>query len=456
MKPRLLIVDDDPAILESLAERFSARGYSIRTAGDGARAVALAETGVDVILLDLQLPRGDGMWVLARLAEESIDATVIVITAHGSIERAVDAMKSGAYDFFEKPFDPARIEESVARAAERARLLRANSALKGGSEAHQFIYADPQLQRLVTQAKRAATSAATVLLLGESGTGKEVLARAIHDWSPRADGPFVAVNCAALSETLLESELFGHEQGAFTGANARRAGKIEASHGGTLFLDEIGDTTEGFQTKLLRVLQERRFERVGGNQTIEIDLRCVAATNRDLKALVAAGQFREDLFYRLDVIALELPPLRERDGDVERLAQHFVSSFAEQLGRPGLQLAPDALRALLKYPWPGNIRELRNVIERAAVLADGCELGIEDLPPEFSIGSFSDVGSGADGAAKDKSSRAFHDRVESFRRQILSEALSEHGGNQTQAAEALGLQRSYLARLLKKYGLLGS
>ncbi len=452
MKPRLLIVDDDPAILESLEERFSARGYSTQTAADGAEAVEVAQGGIDIMLLDLQLPRGDGLWVLQRLNEESIEATVIVITAHGTVGRAVEAMKAGAYDFLEKPFDPDRVEEAVARAWERARLLLTNRALQGSAVSDEFVYADDRMQRLVQQAERAAKSASTVLLLGESGTGKEVLARSIHGWSPRNEGPFVAVNCAALSETLLESELFGHERGAFTGAQKRRTGKIEASHGGTLFLDEIGDTTPGFQKRLLRVLQEHRFERVGGNQAIEVDLRCVAATNKDLKSMVAEGSFREDLFYRLNVIALELPPLRERSTDIERLAMHFVALFAAQLGLTGLALEPEALLALKSYSWPGNIRELRNVIERGAVLSDGRSLGIEDLPPEIALGSVA-----SESAACDQSAGAnalgFHARVEAYRRDVLKSALAEHGDNQTQAAKALGLQRSYLARLLKKYGL---
>lgn len=450
MNPRLLIVDDDPAILESLEERFRSRDYAVSTAVNGKDAVAAALGGVDVILLDLQLPEGDGLWVLDQLAEHSVSATVIVITAHGSVERAVDAMQKGAYDFLEKPFEAARVEEAVTRAWERARLLLANRALRNGTDTRGFVFADERMQTLAAQAKRAAGSNATVLLLGESGTGKEVLARAIHDWSSRSEGPFVAVNCAALSETLLESELFGHEAGAFTGARNRREGKIEASHGGTLFLDEIGDTTPGFQKKLLRVLQERRFERVGGNQTLEVDLRCVAATNRDLRAMIEAGTFREDLYYRLNVIALDLPPLRERGGDVEQLSLHFTQLFSEQLGRPGLSLSDEALGALRAYSWPGNIRELRNVIERAAVLAEDNTLTVEDLPPEFSTGSAS-CSNGMNGTEE----TGFHDRVESYRCEVLRKALEDHEGNQTRAAETLGLQRSYFARLLKKYGLTG-
>jgi len=447
--PRLLVVDDDEAIAESLAERFSARGYSVTIAGTGGDAVAAA-TEADVMLLDLQLPGGDGLWVLERLKAEELAPTVVVITAHGTVGRAVEAMKGGAYDFLEKPFEPKRVEEAVARAAERARLLVSNRALRAAAPRAEMVFADPAMARLAGQAERAAGSNATVLLLGESGTGKEVLARAVHDWSTRASGPFVAVNCAALSETLLESELFGHEAGAFTGATGRRAGKVEASHGGTLFLDEIGDTSPGFQKRLLRVLQEKRFERVGGDRSIEVDLRCVAATNRDLKAMVEAGTFREDLYYRLNVIALELPPLRDRPTDVQALVAHFCAHFAATLGRPGLHLAPDALAALEAHPWPGNIRELRNVIERAAVLAETSELTCLDLPADLTaaVGDES-----ASSAACATDANGFHAQVEAFRRQLLAQALASHEGHQTRAAEALGLQRSYFARLLKKYGL---
>ncbi len=441
MKPRLLIVDDDPAIREALAERCTAREYAVSTAASGAEALERARSGVDLVLLDLMLPQGDGLWVLRRLREERIVATVVVITAHGTIERAVEAMRAGAYDFLQKPFEPRLVEETLRRALERTRLLAENRALRGALPEDGLVVADQRMERVLATARKAARSDATVLLLGESGTGKEVLARAIHRWSDRSGRPFVAVNCVALAETLLESELFGHEKGAFTGAGERRVGRIEAAHGGTLFLDEIGDTSSAFQTKLLRVLEQHSFERVGGARSLEVDLRVVAATNRDLRRAVAEGRFREDLYYRLNVIALEIPPLRERPLDVEALARHFVAHFAREVKRPGLALSEEALVCLRAQSWPGNVRELRNAIERAVVLCEGPCLEPEDLPGELA------------GSAEGPPDGGFHGRVEAFRRSAIEQALAEAGGNQTAAAKRLGLQRTYLARLIRKYGL---
>jgi len=439
VKARLLIVDDDAAIRAALAERFRARDYAVTTAASGAEALERARRGVELVLLDLMLPQGDGLWVLERLREEGLTPTVVVITAHGSVERAVEAMRAGAYDFLQKPFEPALVEETLRRALERTRLLAENRALRVAEAGDGPLAADPRMQAVLATARRAAASEATVLLLGESGTGKEVLARAIHRWSPRADGPFVAVNCAALAESLLESELFGHEKGAFTGAHERRVGCLEAAHGGTLFLDELGDTSPALQAKLLRVLEQRAFERVGGARTIEVDLRVVAATNRDLKERVAAGAFREDLYYRLNVIALTVPPLRERPADVEALARHFVSELAREVKRPGLVLADDALARLRAHAWPGNVRELRNALERAVVLAEGERIEADDLPEEL--------------GASLESAAGFHGRVEGFRRALLRDTLAESGGNQAEAARRLGLQRTYLARLVRRYGL---
>src|SRR5262245_48003432 len=440
MKPRLLIVDDDASIRAALAERFAAGAFAVSTASSGEEALECVRRGVELVLLDLMLPRGDGLWVLRKLREEGLAPTVVVITAHGSVVKAVEAMRAGAYDFLQKPFEPELVEETLRRALERTRLVAENRSLRTRRSATEPIVADPRMERVLGAARKAAKSDATVLLLGESGTGKEVLAQEIHRTSERAAGPFVAVSCAALSESLLESELFGHEKGAFTGAGATHVGRIEAAHGGTLFLDEIGDTSAALQAKLLRVLQERRFERVGGRRTLEVDLRLIAATNRDLRARVAASEFREDLFYRLNVITLELPPLRERPLDVVALARHFVEQFARELKRPGLALSPAALVLLRAHAWPGNVRELRNVLERAAVLSEGAAIEPEDLPEELRAGASLPV----DG---------FHGRVDFFRRELLRETLAESGGNQTEAARRLGLQRTYLARLIKKYGL---
>ena len=427
--PRLLVVDDDAHIAQGLAERFKARGFGVSMAASGKDAFAkITREHPDVVLLDLQLPEGDGFWVLKRLREEGIEATVVVITAFGTVDKAVQAMKEGAYDFIQKPFEPSLVEETVRRAIERTslkRVVRANSIdvpLVG-------------LSSVVDLAKKVARSDATVLLLGESGTGKEVIARSLHRWSGRAEGPFVAVNAAALAESLLESELFGHEKGAFTGAQARRAGKFELAHGGTIFLDEIGDISAPLQTKLLRVLQERAFERVGGTQTVTVDTRVVAATNRDLKARVAEGAFREDLFYRLNVVSLTLPPLRDRRADIRPLAVHFLREI-----RPGVQFSPEAMKALEGYDWPGNARELRNAIERAAVLLEGAVIGPADLPGDVRLpASLPEDG--------------YHGRVDGYRKRLIQETLARFGGNQTKAAETLKLQRTYLARLIRQMGI---
>ncbi len=421
---RILVVDDDAHIRQALAERFAARKFEVSSAGSGREAFAkICRERPDVVLLDLQLPEGDGFWVLKRLREEGVEATVVVITAFGTVDKAVQAMKEGAYDFLQKPFEPSLVEETVRRAMERTSLRRT-------VKAHSVEPTVIGLASAVELARKAARSDATVLLLGESGTGKEVIARFIH-----REGPFVAVNAAALAETLLESELFGHEKGAFTGAQARRAGKFELAHGGTIFLDEIGDISPALQAKLLRVLQERAFERVGGTETLTVDVRIVAATNQDLKKRVAEGKFREDLYYRLNVISITLPPLRERRADIRPLAEHFLK---EQKG--AARFAPETLEALERYDWPGNVRELRNAIERAVALHDGGEITPGDLPPEV-----------LHSAALPADS--FHGEVEEFRRRLIQETLARFGGNQTRAAEALKLQRTYLARLIRQLGL---
>ena len=418
----ILVVDDDAHIRQALVERFTARKFDVRSAESGKDALSkIVNEQPDVVLLDLQLPDGDGFWVLQRLREEGVEATVVVITAFGTVDKAVQAMKEGAYDFIQKPFEPALVEETVRRALERSSLRRTVRA------------AEPAvigLAAAVELARKAAKSDATVLLLGESGTGKEVIARYIH-----RSGPFVAVNAAALAETLLESELFGHEKGAFTGAVARRPGKFELAHGGTIFLDEIGDITPAMQAKLLRVLQERAFERVGGTETLTVDVRVIAATNRDLKKRVAEGQFREDLYYRLNVLSIALAPLRERRADIRPLAEHFLREL-----KPGARLAADTLQALERYDWPGNARELRNAVERAVALSEAEEIGPGDLPPELLL-------------SESLPPDSFHGQVEDFRRRLIRETLARHGGNQTRAAEALKLQRTYLARLIRQLGL---
>jgi DNA-binding NtrC family response regulator len=440
VKPRLLIVDDDPSITASLSERFRGRGFEVAAAASGTEALSRAGEEPDVILLDLQLPRGDGLSVLRGLRAEGVESAVVVITAHGSIEKAVEAMREGAYDFIEKPFEPARIEEAVRRALERTVLRRENRALRAGPAGGRVVTADPRSEEVVRLARKAAATTSTVLLLGESGTGKEILARRIHEWSGRAAGPYLPVNCAALAETLLESELFGHEKGAFTGATARKPGKFEAADGGTLFLDEIGDVSLAFQAKLLRVLEERSFERVGGTRRIDVDVRVIAATHRDLESAVGEGRFRQDLYYRLNVVAIRLPPLRERRRDIAPLAEHFAAEVSRDAKRSAVTISPEAMRVLEAHSWPGNIRELRNAIERAVVFCEEGTITPADLPPDL------------EGAADLEEGAGFHRRVEEFRKEVIREALEAAGGNQTRAAEALGLQRTYLARLIRRYG----
>ncbi len=426
---RLLIVDDDPNIRQALVERFQARKLDVSHAASGKEALSrIQREHPDVVLLDLQLPEGDGFWVLRQLRDEGVEATVVVITAFGSVDKAVQAMREGAYDFIQKPFEPSLIEETVRRALERSTLRRA-------ARAHGIEPPIIGLAATVETARKAAKSDATVLLLGESGTGKEVIARAVHRWSGRAAGPIVAVNAAALAETLLESELFGHEKGAFTGALARKPGKFELAQGGTIFLDEIGDITPALQAKLLRVLQERAFERVGGTETVTVDVRVVAATNRDLKARVSEGKFREDLYYRLNVISISLPPLRERRADIRPLAEHFLREL-----KPGARFAPGTLEALERCDWPGNVRELRNAIERATVLNEGEEIAPADLPDEILV----------PGALPADS---YHGQIDEYRKRLIRETLARFGGNQTRAAEALKLQRTYLARLIRQLGI---
>ena len=381
-KPRILVVDDDPDILVLLRHRLEQLGYAVSTAAHGAEALAkLAGEEPALVLLDLRLPRLSGLDVLQQIKQTAPEVTVIVMTAYASVEKAVEAMKAGAYDFLTKPLTPGHLELVIQKAFEREALQRAQHLLQAelDGKAQPIIGESPALRQVVERARRAAQSPATVLLLGESGTGKEVFARAIHAWSPRRTQPFVVVNCAALSEELIASDLFGHEKGAFTGAHQRKPGKLELAAGGTVFLDEVGELPPALQAKLLRVLQDHTFERVGGTRTLQVDIRVIAATNRDLPRAVAAGTFREDLFFRLHVIPLTLPPLRERREDIPRLAESFVQKHSLKLKRLGMRLAPEALECLRLYDWPGNVRELENVIERAVVLSSGALIQPEDL-----------------------------------------------------------------------------
>lgn len=437
----ILVVDDDENIARSLQERLQSSGHEVGVASNGREALRrIRHESPDLVLLDIQLPEMDGLQVLEKVRQEGIETTVVLITAYATLDRAVQAMRAGAYDFIQKPFEPAQIEQTIRRATERAALRRENQAFRLAEEEFEPVAEDPVTRALLETSRRAAAVPSTVLLLGESGSGKEVVARQIHRGSPRRDGPFVAVNCVALNENLLESELFGHEKGAFTGAVARRRGKIELAHRGTLFLDEIGDISPAFQAKLLRVLEEKSFQRVGGEETLRADVRIIAATNRDLKRMVADKAFREDLYFRLNVLSIRVPPLRERKGDIEPLARRFVAAACRDAHRTPVDLSADALRALQGYGWPGNVRELKNVIERTVALLDGDVIRAEDLPEDVRPADALPRGT-------------FHAQVEEYRRRLIREALERNGGNQTRAAEELGLQRTYLARLIRTYGL---
>ncbi len=383
--PLVLVVDDDPANVTSLRKILSREQHRVEATTDPRAAMRrLAAGDVAVLLTDLMMPEIDGLELLRAATRVSGDTAVVMMTAYGTVETAVAAMKDGAYDFITKPLRRADVVRAVGRALERASLARENRALRAELEragrSRELIGKSPAMQHAVELLETVAPARSTVLLLGESGTGKEVFARALHQLSGRAEGPFVAVNCAAIPDALLESELFGHERGAFTGAVARRDGKFQLAHGGTLLLDEIGDLPLPLQGKLLRALQEGEVERVGGGRPQTVDVRVIAATNRDLRAEVAAGRLREDLYWRLDVIRIELPPHRERDGAVPAVAHHFLRRFSASNRRELHGFEPAALDALCAWRWPGNVRELENVIERAVVLARGDRVSVADLP----------------------------------------------------------------------------
>ena len=447
MKAKILIADDDPDIAMMLEDRLQASEYDTVIARDGVQALELAEQEVPhLMLLDLDMPRLTGFEVLKRLPKvrPAEDLPVIVMTAHGSIQAAVEAMKDGAYDFLTKPLDKDHLVFVISKALERDSLKRQVACLKSEVDSRyaSIVGTSAKIRTVLEAAQRAANSDASVLLLGESGTGKELLARSIHQWSPRCAMPLVVINCVALTETLLENELFGHERGAFTGADRLQKGKLEMADGGTVFLDEIGDMSLTLQAKLLRVLQDREFHRVGGTRLVSVNIRVIAATNKDLKRAVKAGNFREDLFFRLNVISLTLPPLRERPGDFPALAKFFLNRHAKEAKRPGLNFSPEAMDAMARYTWPGNIRELDNVIARAVILSPTDTIEPDVLALDFASAGRSDT--------LPYLTLPYHESMEAHSRHIIERALKDADGNQTKAAERLHLQRTYLARLLRQ------
>jgi DNA-binding NtrC family response regulator len=443
---RVLIVDDDPASRRLLAVRLRPLECDVATAENGEQALsAIRKDLPDLVLLDLQMPKMGGIEVLRALRKEGIAISIIVITAHGSIETAVEAMKEGAYDFITKPVDANHFDIVVRKALEREGLKRELELFSEDADRrYRLIVGKSEAMNLAVEtARKAAASKATVLLLGESGTGKEVFARAIHNWSERESQPFVAINCVGLSKELLESELFGHEKGAFTGADQLKKGKMELANGGTVFLDEIGDMSPELQTKLLRFLQEREFDRVGGRGPIHVDVRIIAATNRDLDRVVREGRFREDLYHRLNVIPITLPPLRERVEDIRPLVEHFLRRFAAEAKKIFTEVRDDALAQLKSYRWPGNVRELANIIERAVVLGDGPALTTRDLPNQII---------GAETLRKNDTLN-YREAMERTRRQMVLTALERSNGNRAAAAKILGLHEKYFLRLVKTLGI---
>ena len=467
MKAKVLVVDDDGDIAVALQQRLQMLGYESVLAEDGEQAfVQIQQESPHVVLLDLELPKLSGLEVLRRLRDQTGKCTiegsaeppgyelvrpfVIVMTAYGSIDDAVEAMKCGAYDFLTKPFDFDHLAMVLQRVLERTSLLKEVEYLREevNNRYAKIIGTSAAMQKALGVAQQVASSHETVLLLGETGTGKDILARSIHRWSGQRNGPFMAVNCSAFPETLLENELFGHEKGAFTGATEKREGKIEAADGGTVFLDEIGDMPYQLQGRLLRLLQDQEFHRVGGTKSIKVNVRFIAATNKDLQKGITNRTFREDLFFRLNILPITLPPLRERMGDLPELANYFVARHCRHTKKKDIQLTVCALEAMMHYHWPGNIRELESVVARAVILSSEGDITAEDLRLQ-------------DGKPRDQEYRSnndanilpFRESMERHSRFLITTALKDNSWNQTKAAEALQIHRSYLVRMVKRLGI---
>jgi DNA-binding NtrC family response regulator len=443
----ILIADDEKNIREGLAEALSAEGYRTMLAADGAEALKTIEEGsVDLLVTDLRMPRLGGKELLRTAAGRYPGLPVIILTGHGTIEDAVEAMRAGAYDFLTKPVNLDHLSLLVRRALETRELAQKNLELEAEVEAQRrtssIVGSSGEMKKVFDLVRRVAPTRASVLVTGESGVGKELVADAVHNLSPRRDGPLVKVHCAALAESLLESELFGHEKGSFTGAQARKRGRFELANEGTLFLDEIGEINQNVQIKILRVIQERKFERVGGEETVEVDVRIIAATNRDLKKEVAEGRFREDLYYRLNVVNIHVPPLRERRDDIPLLAMAFLKEISEENGKKLDGFDPKSRQALYSHTWPGNVRELRNCIESAVVMARGTLVGVEDLPPSLR------------GSAEEREMRVpASSSLADAEKILIRETLLAQNGNKSRTAEILGIGRKTLYQKIEEYGI---
>jgi nitrogen regulation protein NR(I) len=456
---RVLVADDELNMRRVLEAILRREGYDVITAANGAEALGGMSANIHTVITDLKMPGLDGMGLLKRLSIDYPDVPVVMITAHGSVENAVEAVKLGAFDYLEKPFEQEQIRQVVAKAINTYALSRKDARPEEPSERGRFrlVGQSPAIRQIYAVVEKVANTPSTVLISGESGTGKELIARALHENSKRHAGPFIKINCAAIPKTLMESELFGYDKGAFTGAVGAKPGRFELAHGGTLFLDEIGEIPVEMQVKLLRVLQESEFERVGGIKTIKVDVRLVTATNRDLLEEIGAGNFREDLFYRLNVVPIQIPPLRERREDIPLLADHFIAKFNERLKKQIVAISPEAVEQLVAYNWPGNIRELENLMERTILFCEGPEIRVSDLPPEI-VGTSvaASAAAAVDGEARPAAGslkeavRAETERVE---RELIQRALDATGGNVTQAARKLKISRKSLQTKMKELGL---
>ncbi len=450
MKPVILVVDDEPLQRDIMKTILEGEGYLVETASSGAEALALMKkTPFDLVLTDLKMTGMDGIELLSAIPRGAVPPPVIIVTAHGTIDSAVEAVRNGAFDYLTKPLDKTRILLAVRKASERVAILNENARLKqelyGRFSLEGIIAHSPAMQRVIKLLQKVVDSSSTVMTLGESGSGKELVARAIHYNSPRRNHPFTAVNCAAIPEALFENELFGHESGAFTGAVGRRQGLFELSEGGTLFLDEIGDLPMAMQSKLLRVLQDREVRRIGGKESIRVDVRIITATNKDLEGEVEKGAFREDLFYRLNVVTIDLPPLRERREDIVPLVEHYLEKFSTEFGRPVRKIAPEAMRLLLENRWPGNVRQLAAVMERAVLLSDGPVLTREDVASRLQsrktveLNRFEIPEDGLD--------------LEAFEKEMIRKALERTGGMATRAARLLQMNYKAFLYRMEKFGL---